>query len=74
MNCCGSLRPNARRSGEANEEDRHLQTTVGDRLLFVEEGNMFLILSEVITAVHVFDSGFRIRWNQPFGCAIDSSS
>jgi len=61
MNCCGSLRPNARRSGEANEEDRHIQTRVGDRwlvLLFVEEGNMFLILSEVITAVHVFDSGF----------------
>ncbi len=33
-----SLRPNARRSGEANEENRHAQTRVGDLELLIRGG------------------------------------
>ncbi len=48
-NYSGSLRLNARRSGEASEEDRHIQIRVGDRSLLsllVEEKHLFFILSE----------------------------
>ena len=49
-NCCSSLRPNARRSREANREDQHMQKSSSDRclfLLFTEEVHMFLILSVI---------------------------
>jgi len=48
-NCTGTgaglLRPNARRSGEANEEDRHIQTRVGDRglFLFVRRRSLYVL-------------------------------
>ena len=44
-NCCGSLRPNARRSGEVNGEDRHVQIGVGDRglFLFVRRRSLYVL-------------------------------
>lgn len=47
-NCYGNLRPNVRRSGEGNGEDRHIQIGVGNRRLvsFFVEVYMFLKLQE----------------------------
>ncbi len=46
-NCCGSLRPNARRSGEANGEDRHVQTRVGDLWLFCLQWRLYMFLHSI---------------------------
>ena len=63
-NCCGSLRPNARRSGEANGEDRYVQKCASDRclfLLFAEEVHMFMILSVIRSSQVYFVSFFSLQ-------------
>jgi len=59
----GVLRSNARRSGEANGEDQHVQTKVGDRWLFcLQKDHTCFILSENRKGKHpLWDEAFSRR-------------